>query len=236
MDDLRWRQQDWLDSTGAVPGQDHREHENGLQGGLIGYAMATCTIEKAASEHRWEEAVLSLCNALEALPAGRRLALARELVERCESAKALFMAVASVGQPERIAERGLQLQAARSADLEPVDVQLESANEILRGLEARRNGQDQQSVVKLASAIFAVQILVWLQGNPEDVTKWRRGEVADHGVYDDARANLAGEALWKQAHAMILRERPFRRRSEDFIYREWPVQSLVRSWLHAQVV
>ena len=56
------------------------------------------------------------------------------------------------------------MQAARSADLEPVDVQLESANEILAGLEARRNGQDQESVVKLASAIssaiFAIQILV----------------------------------------------------------------------------
>lgn len=140
--------------------------------------MATCTVARAASEHRWEDAVLSLCNALEALPAGRRLALARKVVERCELEKALLLSVALVG--------------GGSADVAPADVQLESANEILKGLEARRNGQDQESVLKLASAIssaiFAIQILVWMQGNAGDVEKLRRGEVADHGVYDDARA------------------------------------------------
>jgi hypothetical protein len=75
-----------------------------------------------------------------------------------------------------------------------------------------------------------------LQGNSEDVTKWQRGEVADHGVYDDARANSAGEVLWKQAHAMLLREKALRGRSEDFIYRERPIQSLAQSWLNEQVM
>ena len=68
------------------------------------------------------------------------------------------------------------------------------------------------------------------------MTKWQRGEVADHGVYDDARANSAGEVLWKQAHAMLLREKALRGRSEDFIYRERPIQSLAQSWLNEQVM
>ena len=93
-------------------------------------------------------------------------------------------------------------------DLEPVEVQLESASEILAGLEARRNGQDHESVLKLASAIssaiFAVQILMWAQGNADAVKQWRRDEVAERGVYDDPVANSVGEILWKQVHSMIL--------------------------------
>ena len=90
---------------------------DGLQSELIGYEMTTCTIEKAASEHRWEDAVLSLCNALDALPPQRRLALAREVLDLCESAKALLTSVSAVPEGERANRQGLQLQSVRLIDL-----------------------------------------------------------------------------------------------------------------------
>ncbi len=202
--------------------------------------MTTCTIKKAASEHRWEDAVLSLCNALDALPPQRRLAMAREVLDLCESVKALLTSVSVVPNGERANRQNLQSQPVRLIDLEPVEVQLESASEILAGLEARRNGQDRESVLKLASAIssaiFAVQILIWAQGNADAVKQWRRDEVAERGVYDDPEANSVGEILWKQVHSKILREKVFRGRSEEFIYRARPIQSLALSWLHEQLL
>jgi hypothetical protein len=152
------------------------------------------SIEKAASEHRWEDAVLSLCNALDALPPLRRLALAREVLDLCESAKALLTSVSAVPEGERANRQSLQLRPVRLIDLEPVEVQLESASEILAGLEARRNGQDHESVLKLASAIssaiFCGSDTDVGAGKPDAVKQWRRDEVAERGVYDDPMTTL----------------------------------------------
>jgi hypothetical protein len=202
--------------------------------------MNAYTIESAATEHRWEDAVLSLCNALEALPPQRRLALAREAVMLCESAKMLLMSLSWAAEEEQSHGRAFRLPPSGLTELEPADVQLGSANQILTELETHRNEQNQEDVLKLASAIssaiFAVQILVWLQRNTNDAKKWKRDEIPDHGVYDDPVANVVGEILWKQIHSMILREKAFRGRSEDFIYRPRPIQSLARSWLHEQLL
>ncbi|HEY1936042.1 MAG TPA: hypothetical protein VGG99_28895 [Acetobacteraceae bacterium] len=200
----------------------------------------THTIENAASEHRWEDAVLSLCNALEALPPQRRLALAREVVKLCEAAKELFTSVSLAADNAQVGERVFALHPSPAADLEPVDVQLESANQILMELGARKSEHDREDVLKLASAIssavFAVQILMWLQRDEDDVRKWKLDCVPEHGVYDDSVAGRVGEILWKQIHSMIVREKAFRGRSEDFIYRARPIESLARSWLDEQLL
>jgi hypothetical protein len=207
---------------------------------LIKIEVTMTTIERAASEHRWEDAVLSLCNALEALPSQRRLAVGREVINLCNTVKLLLMSACVPATAEPLNKPISLAEQPQRSEFEPVEVQLEGANEILAELDARRKEQDQESVLKLASAIssaiFAVQILMWIKRNPDDFRKWQRDEVPDHGVYDDPVANSVGEILWKQVHSIILQEKTFRRRSEDFIYQARPIQALARSWLDEQLL
>lgn len=182
--------------------------------------------------------MLSLCNALEALPPQRRLAVAKEVIMLCEAIKSVMLV--SFPFMQASSEQRIPLsRTAKLSEFEPVEVQLERANEILSGLE-RQKESDQESVLKLASAIssaiFAIQILAWAQRHPADLIKFERDEIPDHGVYEDAVANVIGETLWKQVHSIIIQERTFRRRSEDFIYQPRPIEALARSWLHEQLL